>query len=140
MMAAALGLAAALGAPGGAMPALPANDIFPGVGDFRSQEIRRLQGEGDWPFVESKGLLLCAKIMNRPAVYFVGEDEDGEQKFPFAISGDMMEVAMVNIGNTGVLRPFDDFEQLLKRLFPYVAMGRRLCDQPPGTSLPDSAL
>lgn len=140
MTVAMIGLAVTLGgAPIGDKP-VPANDIFPGVDDFRMQVVTRTKTEADWPFVADKGMLLCAKVFNEPAVYFIGEDEDGEQMEPFVISTNMMEVAMVNMGTTGVLLPYDDFEQLLKRLMPYVSMGRRLCDQPPGTNLPDSAL
>lgn len=140
MTIATIGLAAALGVSAIGEKPVVASDIFPGVDDFRMQGITRTRSEADWPFVADKGMLLCAKILNKPAVYFVGEDRGGEQMRPFAISTDMMEVAMVNIGTSGVLRPYDDFEQLLKRLVPYVSMGRRLCDQPPGTNLPDSAL
>ncbi len=135
-----IGLAAAISASTGGEEPVAANDIFPGVDDFRMQTITRTKNEADWPFVPTKGLLLCAKILRQPAVYFVGEDQDGEQMEPFVISTDMVEVAIANIGTTGVLRPYDGFEQLLKRLVPYVSMGRRLCDQPPGTNLPDSAL
>ena len=140
MAAAALYVATALTAPADASGLLPANDIMPGVDDFRLQKIRQAQGESDWPFLAKEGVLLCAKVLKQPAVYFVPETPDGKQGLPFAISGDMMELALVNIGNSGVLRPYDNFEQLLKRLFPYVSMGRRLCDQPAGTELPDNAL
>lgn len=140
MKIATIGLAAAINASTGSEEGVSANDIFPGVDDFRIQAISRTKTEAEWPFVVTKGLLLCAKILQQPAVYFIGENQDGEQLEPFVLSENLLEVAMVNIGSSGVLRPYDDFEQLLKRLVPYVSMGRRLCDQPPGTNLPDSAL
>jgi len=140
MMIATIGLAAVLGASAGGERPAAASEIFPGANDFRMQTITRAKSETDWPFLANKGLLVCAKVLLKPVVYFIGEDPDGEQSHPFAISTDMMEVALVNMGTTGVLRPYDDFEQLLKRLVPYVSMGQRLCNQPPGTDLPDSAL
>ena len=40
----------------------------------------------------------------------------------------------------GIQRAYDNFEQLLKRLIPYVTMGKRLCNQPPGTNVSGSEL
>lgn len=53
--------------------AMPAGDVFPGVGDFRLQEIHRAAGESEWPFVAESGTLLCAMVLRQPAVYFVPE-------------------------------------------------------------------
>jgi len=119
---------------------VPVGSVIPETQDFRSQKIRKMQGEKDWPFMAEKGLLLCAPSLADKMVYFVGEKEDGEQDYPFAIDTDMMAVAIVNMGRASALRPFDNFEQLLKRLSPFVAMGKRLCDQPAGTALPENSL
>ncbi|OOO18118.1 hypothetical protein BS627_19200 [Agrobacterium salinitolerans] len=124
----------------GAVAAVPAGSAIPEARDFRSQKIAKMQGEKDWPFAAEKGLLLCAPSLANKMVYFVGEKEDGEQDYPFAIDTDMMAVAIVNMGRASALRPFDNFEQLLKRLSPFVAMGKRLCDQPAGTILPENSL
>lgn len=120
--------------------AVPVGSVIPEARDFRSQKIAKMQGEKDWPFMAEKGLLLCAPSLANKMVYFVGEKEDGEQDYPFAIDTDMMAVAIVNMGRASALRPFDNFEQLLKRLSPFVAMGKRLCDQPAGTILPENSL
>ncbi|CUX45482.1 MULTISPECIES: hypothetical protein [Rhizobium/Agrobacterium group] len=135
-------LAAALVAANmsGASVMVPAGSFVPEAGDFRSQQIRRMQGERDWPFVAEKGLLLCAPSLMEKLVYFVGEKENGEQDEPFAIDTDMMAVAIINMGRASALKPFDNFEQLLKRLSPFVAMGKRLCDQPAGSVLPENSL
>ncbi len=125
---------------GGAATAAPVNDFIPEPKDFRSQEIHRVRGETDWPFVAEKGLLLCAPSWENRFVYFVPEDEEGESEYPFALHENMMTVALVNLGRNSVLRPFDNFEQLVKRLSPYLAMGKRLCDQPAGAKLRDTAL
>lgn len=124
----------------GAAAAVPAGNFIPEAKDFRSQKIAKMQGEKDWPFVAEKGLLLCALSLTTKMVYFVGEQDDGKQDYPFAIDTDMMAVAIVNMGRASALRPFDNFEQLLKRLSPFVSMGRRLCDQPAGTALPENSL
>ena len=119
--------------------AMPAGDGFPGVGDFRLQKIHRAAGESEWPFVAESGTLLCAMILRQPAVYFVPE-VGGEPGRAFVIDNDITMMAFANIGMTGVLEPYDNFEQLLKRLVPYVTMGKRLCNQPPGTNVSGSEL
>ncbi|KJF74972.1 hypothetical protein [Agrobacterium arsenijevicii] len=125
---------------GVAAAVVPAGNLIPEVGDFRSQKIQKMQGERDWPFVAEKGVLLCAPSLAKKMVYFVGVKDDGEHDYPFAIDTDMMAVAIANMGRASALKPFDNFEQLLKRLSPFVAMGKRLCDQPAGSILPDSSL
>jgi hypothetical protein len=119
--------------------AMPAGDVFPGVGDFRLQKIHRAAGESEWPFVAESGTLLCAMILRKPAVYFVPE-VSGTPGRAFAIDNDITMMAFANIGMTDVLEPYDNFEQLLKRLIPYVTMGKRLCNQPPGTNVSGSEL
>jgi hypothetical protein len=119
--------------------AMPAGDVLPGVGDFRLQKIRRVAGESEWPFVAESGMLLCAMILRQPAVYFVPEIGETLGR-AFVIDNDIAKMAFANIGMTGVLEPYDNFEQLLKRLIPYVTMGKRLCNQPPGTNVSGSEL
>lgn len=135
MLAAAL-LSAGMGS---AAPAAPSSDIIPAPKDFRSQEIHRVQGE-DWPFTAKKGLLLCAPGWQQKYVYFVPQDAEGNNEYPFALDSNIMLTALVNMGRASALRPYDNLEQLLKRLSPYISMGKRLCDQPAGTKLPDSAV
>ncbi|MGO7418496.1 hypothetical protein ACCS64_40485, partial [Rhizobium ruizarguesonis] len=53
--------------------AMPACDVFPGVGDFRLQKIHRAAGESEWPLVAEGRTLFCAMILRKPAVYFVPE-------------------------------------------------------------------
>lgn len=119
--------------------AMPVDDVFPGVGDFRLQKIHKAAGESEWPFVAESGTLLCAPVLRKPAVYFVPE-VGGEPGRAFVIDNDIAKMAFANIGMTGVLEPYDNFEQLLKRLIPYVTTGKRLCNQPPGTTVSGSEL
>ncbi|NKK43730.1 hypothetical protein [Rhizobium leguminosarum] len=126
----------AIGIDGAAMPA---GDVFPGAEDFRLQKIHRAAGESEWAFVAESGTLLCALILRKPAVYFVPE-VGGTPGRAFVIDNDIAKMAFANIGMTDVLEPYDNFEQLLKRLIPYVTMGKRLCNQPPGTNVSGSEL
>ncbi|MDV4162999.1 hypothetical protein R1538_17905 [Rhizobium leguminosarum] len=122
----------AIGIDGAAMPA---GDVFPGAEDFRLQKIHRAAGESEWAFVAESGAL----ILRKPAVYFVPE-VGGTPGRAFVIDNDIAKMAFANIGMTDVLEPYDNFEQLLKRLIPYVTMGKRLCNQPPGTNVSGSEL
>lgn len=136
-MLAAIVLAAGMG---GAVLAEPAGKFIPEARDFRTQKIRRLHGEADWPFTADKGLMLCAPSWQDRLVYFVPEGANGEQQAPLALDYGIAAITLINIGRASAFRPFDNFEQLIKRLAPYIAMGKQLCDQPAGTDLPDNAL
>ncbi len=114
--------------------------MIPGFEDFRIQRIQRAKGEDDWPFVAEKGRLLCAPSWQKRFVYFIPDKEGGGIGYPLALDENMMMVALVNMGRGSALRPFDNLEQLVKRLSPYLAMGKRLCDQPAGSDLPDTSL
>lgn len=131
-------LAAGLLLPAGRV-ATEVNDLLPGVKDFRMQVIHKAQDETDWPFVAESGTLLCAKVLNKPEVYFVPKQTPEAQR-AFVLDTDLLGMSMVNLGMTNVLKPYGSLEALLKRITPFVTMGRRLCAQPPGTSLSGSEL
>jgi hypothetical protein len=115
------------------------SDLIPGVKDFRMQLIHKAKDEADWPFVAESGTLLCAKVFNKPAVYFVPKQVP-EATRAFLLDTDLLGMSLVNIGMTNVLEPYGSLEALLTRITPFVTMGRRLCAQPPGTSLTGSEL
>ncbi|MFK0161888.1 hypothetical protein [Rhizobium sp. NPDC090279] len=131
-------LAAGFSLPAGVI-ATEVNDLVPGVKDFRMQVIHKAKDEVDWPFVAESGVLACAKVLNKPAVYFV-PDQKPEATRAFVLDTDLFGMSLVNIGMTNVLKPYGSLEALLKRITPFVTMGRRLCAQPPGTSLSGSEL
>ena len=108
--------------------------------DFRMQTIRKAQGETNWPFEANKGRLLCAPIIGDRAVYFVGTKEDGGQEEPVALSVNPMLVSIINMGKAKIFRDFTTIDELMNRLYPYITMGKRLCDQPAGTVVPESSL
>lgn len=110
--------------------AMPAGDFIPEAGDFRFQQIRKAAGEREWPFVAASGMLACTKVMGSRAVYFVPDETDLGRAF--ALDVNLFAMSMVNLGMTDILAPYDDAEQLIQRIAPFVTMGQRLCDQEPG--------
>ncbi len=131
-------LAAGLSLPTGTIAA-EVSDLVPGAEDFRMQVIHKAKDEADWPFVAESGVIACAKVLNKPSVYFV-PDQTPEATRAFVLDTDLLGMSLVNIGMTNVLKPYGSLEALLKRITPFVTMGRRLCAQPPGTSLTGSEL
>ena len=123
-----------------AIAPLPVSTLVPEVQDFRVQAIAKAQGEENWPFVADKGMLLCAPVIGDKAVYFVAEKEDGGQEAPVVLNINPMTMAVVNLGKTKVFRAFSTVDELMNRLYPYITMGKRLCDQPAGTVVPESSL
>ena len=119
---------------------LPVSTLVPEAEDFRVQTIRKAQGEKGWPFAANKGMLLCAPVIGDKAVYFVAENEDGKQEEPVILNVNPMMMAIVNLGKTKVFRSFNRVDELMSRLYPYITMGKRLCDQPAGTIVPESSL
>lgn len=115
------------------------SDLFPGAGDFRMQVIHKAKDEAEWPFVAESGTLICAKVLNQPAVYFVPEQKP-EATRAFVLDIDLFGMSLVNMGMTNVLKPYGSLEALLKRITPFVTMGRQLCAQPPGTNISGSEL
>ncbi|QND50306.1 hypothetical protein HB780_21935 [Rhizobium lusitanum] len=131
-------LAAGLSLPAGTI-VTGVSDLFPGAGDFRMQVIHKAKDEAEWPFVAESGTLICAKVLNKPAVYFVPEQKP-EATRAFVLDIDLFGMSLVNMGMTNVLKPYGSLEALLKRITPFVTMGRQLCEQPPGTNIPGSEL
>ena len=131
-------LAAGLSLPARTV-ATEVNDLFPEGEDFRMQVIHKAKDEAEWPFVADSGTLICAKVLKQPGVFFVPEQKP-EATRAFVLDTDLFAMGMVNMGMTDVLKPYGSLEALLKRITPFVIMGRRLCAQPPGTSLSGSEL
>lgn len=115
------------------------NELFPGAKDVRMQMIHKAQNEADWPFTAESGVLACVKVLSEPTVYFVPEQTPVATR-AFALDTDLLGMSLVNMGMTNVLKPYGSLEALLKRITPFVTMGRQLCAQPPGTSISGSEL
>lgn len=114
--------------------------FVPGADDFRKQTVARTDRERDWPFSVDSGYLLCAWVMGERAVYFLealpdDEADDDVEPRAVAVSADPLAIVIGSIGNRDLLAPFETIEQLVLRMAPFERIGRRLCDQPPGTDL-----
>ncbi|MGV1917576.1 hypothetical protein [uncultured Agrobacterium sp.] len=131
---------AALLAAASMASAADAGPVLPEAGDFRVQTIRKVQGEENWPFLAQEGFLMCAPSLGQRLVYFVPKGPDGENEYPVALDSNLMSMAVVNMGRGNAFRPYANFEELTNRLSPYITMGKRLCDQPAGTVIPESSL
>ncbi|NTF88406.1 hypothetical protein G6L46_14845 [Agrobacterium rhizogenes] len=115
------------------------SDLFPEAEDFRMQVIHKAKDEAEWPFVAESGTLICAKVLNKPAVYFVPEQKPKATR-AFVLDTDLLGMSMINLGMTDVLKPYGSLEELVVRITPFITMGRQLCAQPPGTNISGSEL
>jgi hypothetical protein len=117
-----------------------ADGFMPQAKDVRLQTIRKAQGEMNWPFVADEGFLSCVPGGGERLVYFVPKGAPGENVFAINLNTNVMAMALINIGRGDAFRPYANFEDLIGRLSPYITMGKRLCDQPAGTVVPESSL
>ena len=117
----------------------PVNELFPTPGDFRFQPIRKTEGEKDWPFVREEGRLACVMSLGKPIVYFF-PPYDGTKQRPFVLSVNLVEMGLTNFGMSGVLTPYDSYEELITRIAPFIAMGQMLCKYKDGPVVPGSEL
>lgn len=122
-----------------AMGSLQVGNILPTPDDFRRQAIHKVAGEADWPFVSDSGTLMCIEILARPYVYFAPDDDEDRLRV-YNLDVDIFSMAMTNLGITGVLLPYDEPQQLVKRIAPFVTMGQRLCNQQPGSNISGTEL
>ncbi len=134
------GLAAVLAV---AAPLMLANEQgmfhFPTTQDaWRLQHIQRTGNEREWPFAAGSGYLMCVWIFGERVVYFA-EPPQGEDAEEFdrvvVVSTNPFDLMMVNAGKNDAFAPFDQIEQLVLRLGPFVDLGRRLCNQPRGAEI-----
>jgi hypothetical protein len=125
MLAAAFAMAMTAGTP------IPVSDFFPQPEEVRLLEIHKAQGEATWPFVAESGTLTCVKVMGKRMVSFIPNTTPAATR-AFAMDEDLLGMSVANFGDTGVLKPLGSLEDMVKVISPFIVMGRRLCDQPPG--------
>ena len=126
--------------------------FFPDAGDFRTQHIRRLSSEANWPFTVDEGMLLCTMILGDPAVYFAAgvrefesanaddaDNADGDVRI-VVLSDDVLDLVLLNFVNADLFVEQIDPKRRLEMVIPYFKTGARLCDQPKGTTLPSGEL
>jgi hypothetical protein len=128
---------------------LPAS-FLPGAEDVRFQVIERQASEKDWPFLADKGRLACVPSFGLRVVIFMPwvEENDGGIE-GFAVEENANRVAIVSadplqlwgdIEGKPLLQPNMSMEEKIRRMGPYVTLGKKLCDQPKGAIIGPSEL
>lgn len=120
-----------------------ASGFIPEPEDFRTQKVSRQAGESDWPFVATQGVLMCVKIFGLKQVVFY----PGELPAQYELDqGLITNPEVVNVTTDPVtlwtdpnaakqLIPNLSIEEKIRRMAPYVTLGKKLCDQPKGTQI-----
>jgi hypothetical protein len=129
-------------------PAMSAG-FLPEEKDVRFQVIERQPGEGDWPFLADKGRLACVPSFGMRIVLFYpwaeGEDAvdgfaiDEPQRQGVVVSTDPLQLWSDAAGKL-LLQQNMTIEDKIRRMGPYVTLGKKLCDQPEWTNIGPSEL
>jgi hypothetical protein len=121
-------------------------DLFPDETDVRMQTISRQKGEDSWPFAADSGLLICVPSLGQRVVLFSPDAEmpevDIETSEDRIVHVTADPLFLLTIGRTNEVHyaPGMSLEEKIRRLGPYVTLGKKLCDQPKGTILGPSEL
>ena len=109
----------------------------PSPEEVRVQAIARADNERDWPFSVDEGNLTCVWSIGERLVFFFEGRPSGDSGEDFEprgviVSVNPLELTIGNIANRALFAPVTNVADLIRRVAPYVEIGRRLCDQPPG--------
>jgi len=111
---------------------------MPSAQEVRLQPIARAGNEAGWPFSVDEGMLACVWGGGQKVVMFfedrpkgLDEDEDFEPR-GVIVTTDPMQLTLGNMANRALFRDSADVEERLRLVAPFVTMGQKLCDQPPG--------
>ncbi len=117
--------------------------FFPEAEDVRFQAIEKQAGERDWPFVETRGRLACVPSFGMRVVLFFPDMNDGLDELVeptgVIVTTDPIQL-FSDVEGKAHLAPGMSIEDKIRRLGPYVSLGKKLCDQPKGTVLGPSEL
>jgi hypothetical protein len=111
---------------------------IPQPAEVRIQRIARTDNERDWPFSVDEGNLTCVWSTGQKLVFFFeNQPEELDQPDDFRARGVMVTVnpfdlTVGNMANRALFVPVASVADLIRRIAPYVDVGQRLCDQPPG--------
>lgn len=114
---------------------------MPDASEVRLQAISRTGNEDEWPFSVASGILACVWSGGRRVVSFIEQPEAPDDEHEPApgrhviVSANPFELTFLNISSRDLFLPADTVEALIKRVAPFEALGRRLCDQPQGSNL-----
>ena len=139
--------AAMLAATIAAQPAADERGWFhlPNEREVRLQTIRRQDREAGWPFVSDEGYLTCMFALGQRMVVFVPQEEaekdvPGELPKAVVLSTNPFEMLANMIEGGSLLQPMATPEEMIRRIAPFVEIGRALCDQPQGAKVPGGEL
>jgi hypothetical protein len=119
-----------------------AGSLLPEPEDFRSQKIVRHAREADWPFLHQRGLLMCVKVFGIKQVLFHPGDLE-----EYHFNDDPLTDPAIIIVTTDPIQLWTDpaasellvpnmtIEEKIRRMAPYVTLGKKLCDQPKGAMI-----
>jgi hypothetical protein len=115
--------------------------FLPAPEDFRQQKISRSASETDWPFAEDSGILACVFVLGIRQVIFIPSSATFQAQ-TFGIDVPQEDILNVTtdplllfsqLGKDEHFAPGMKIEDKIRRLGPYVTLGKKLCDQPKGT-------
>ncbi|TPM36830.1 hypothetical protein [Mesorhizobium sp. B2-3-4] len=106
--------------------------------EVRLQQISRAGNETGWPFSVDEGMLACVWSVGQKVVMFF-EDRphglDADEDFKprgVIVTTDPLQLTLGNMANRALFRDSSDVAERLRLVVPFVTMGQKLCDQPPG--------
>ena len=128
------------------LPAAPVGEhgLFqmPRVEEVRVQPVARNGGEREWPFSVEAGQLACMWSVGERQVFFVearpanlASDDTAFEPRMVVLSIDPFLLTFGNMANRSLFTPMADVAELVGKVAPFISMGRRLCDQPPGAQV-----
>ncbi len=130
-----------------AQPVADERDWFhiPDEREVRLQTIRRQDREETWPFVADEGYLTCVFVLGQRVVAFAPDQEIDEDDADMApplvmLSANPFEMLVNMIDGSALLKPMATPEEMVRRIAPFVEIGRTLCDQPQGAHVPGGEL
>ena len=113
--------------------------LFPQAEDARLQVISKQPGEKQWPFAVDVGTLACVYVLGMKVVVFLPysvtmPDEDFFDEFEkrddaLVVTTDPLQLLVANAKY--FVRDMS-IEDKIRRMGPYVSLGKKLCDQPEG--------
>jgi hypothetical protein len=111
---------------------------LPDAAEVRVQSVARNGNEPEWPFSVEAGQLACVWSVGQRQVFFVeGRPANLASDTDFAprmviLSIDPFQLTIGNIANRTLFASMRDVADLVRRVAPFITLGQRLCDQPPG--------
>ena len=106
----------------------------PDVTDVRLQVVERQPKEA-WPFTVERGQLICVPVFGQREVYFATDADDESEVRLTMLTIDPIIAAFQPSEDRALIRTYDDVMVRFAELWPFIAMGRRLCDQAGGRAI-----